>query len=162
MPMLHTFQGSYEIMRSSDPASDEATITDFKPSAREDADVSLQWYKLNPEANAVEIIPYQADNTANIDAAWELWGMAESNGPAEKLADISGTVGTAKISDDFTALAYDTLKVDVDTHIKTITVSDGGANTRVAKLSFDATGLRYLKNVYVDISSAQNAFIRSF
>ena len=162
MNMLHTFQGSYEKMRSKDPVSDEATITDFKPSARIDADPSLGWYAVDPAFNGVEMIPYQADNTANINGTWQLWGMATGNGPAEFLAEISGTVGTAKISDDFTALAYDTLTVDSDVHIADISVSDGGGNNRIAKLRTDAVGYKYLKNVYTDISSAQNCFIRGY
>jgi hypothetical protein len=162
MPYLHTFQGSYEKMRSMDITADEATISDFKPSARKNADASLGWYKLNPEANAVEMIPYQADNTANTNGTWELWAMCEGNGPAEKLADISGTVGTAKISDDFTALAYDTLTIDNDVHFNTVTVSDNGGNNRVAKITVDIAGYKYVKNLYVDISSIQNSLIRSY
>lgn len=162
MSFLHTFQGSYEKMRKSDPASDEATITNFKASARVSADPSLAWYEIDPLANALEIIPYQADNTANTNGTWEMWGMAASNGPAEKIADISGTVGTASISDDFTALAYDTLTVDTDTHITTVSVSDAAANNRPAKISLDTVGYRYIKNVYVDISSAQNALVRPY
>jgi hypothetical protein len=162
MTMLHTFQGAYEKMRKADPASDEATITDFKPSARESADVSLGWYPVDPASNGIEMIPYQADNTANTNGTWQLWGMATGNGPAEMLAEISGTVGTAKISDDFTALAYDTLTVASDVHISDISVSDAGGNNRVAKIRTDAIGYKYLKNVYTDISAANNCLIRGY
>lgn len=160
--MLHTFQSSYEIMRKSDPASDEATITDFKPSARTSADVSLGWFEIDPVWNGVEMIPYQADNTANTNGTWQLWAMSVHNGPAELLAEISGTVGTAKISDDFTALAYDTLTVDSDVHISDISVSDAAGANRVAKIRTDLVGYKYLKNVYTDISSAQNCLIRGY
>jgi len=160
---LHTFQGSYEPMRSQDvPATNESTITDFKPSARKDADSSLGWYRVDPVFNGIEMIPYQADNTDNINGTWELWGMACGNGPAELMAEISGTVGTAKISDDFTALAYDTLNVVTDTHISDISVSDGGGNNRVGKIRTDAVGYKWLKNVYTDITSIQNCFIRGY
>ena len=162
MPPLHTLQASYEKMRKSDPAADEATITDFKPSARENADTSLGWYEVDPAFNGIEMIPYQADNTADINSTWQLWGMASGNGPAELLAEISGTVGTAKISDDFTALAFDTLTVASDVHIADISVSDAGSNNRVSKIRTDAVGYKYLKNVYTDISSAQNCLIRGY
>lgn len=160
--VLHTHQGSYEKMRKSDPAADEATITDFKPSARTNADVSLGWYELDPAYNTVEMVPYQADNTAGINGTWQLWGMANFNGPAEFMAEISGTIGTAKISDDFTALAYDTLTIASQAHLETVAVLDGGANNRVGKISADMAGYKYAKNVYTDISSAQNCFIRGF
>jgi len=160
--MLHTFQASYEKMRKSDVDSDEATISDFKPSAIKNADASLAWYQIDPAFNGVEIIPYQADNTANINGTFELWGAAVHNGPAELLAEISGTVGTAKISDDFTALAYDTLTISSDTHITTISVHDNGGNNRPSKIRFDADGYKLLKCVYTDISSAQNALIRGY
>jgi hypothetical protein len=163
MPPLHTLQASYEKMRKkADPASDEATITDFKPSARVNADNSLGWYEVDPAFNGIEMIPYQADNTADINGTWQLWGMARQNGPAELLAEISGTVGTAKISDDFTALAYDTLTVDSDVHIADISVSDAGGNDRVAKIRTDAVGYQFLKNVYTDISAANNCLIRGY
>jgi hypothetical protein len=159
--MLHTYRGSYDVMRNNDPAADEATITDFKQSARENADFSLNWYEVNEEANAVEMLPYQADNTAGTNGTWEIWGMAR-NGPAEMIAEISGTTGTAKISDDFTAVAYDTLTISSDVHLTTVAVADEGGANRPSKITFDVVGYQYLKNIYTDISSAQNCFIRAY
>ena len=76
MNVLHTHQSSYMKMRKEDVASDEATITDFKPSARINADASLAWFEVDPAWNGIEMLPYQADNTADINGTWQIWGMA--------------------------------------------------------------------------------------
>lgn len=161
---LRTYQGSYEKMRKSDVESDEATITDFRPSAivANNADASETWFLLNQESNGAEIIFYQADNTDNINGTVQLWGVALANGPAELIAEISGTVGTAKISDDFTALAYDTLNIVFDGLPVNIVASDASGSNRVSRITFDTMGLKQLKPIWPDISSAQNALIRVY
>lgn len=160
---LHTYQGGYEKMRKSDVDSDESTITDFRPSAiiTNNRDASEAWFPLNQESNGAEIIFYQADNTANTNGTIELWG-AGLNGPAELVAEISGTIGTAKISDDFTALAYDTLNIIFDGLPVNIVVSDGSGSNRISRITFDTMGLKFLKPKWTDISSAQNALIRVY
>jgi hypothetical protein len=160
--MLYTTQASYEKMRKKDVGSNESTITDFRPSARTSADISNAWYALDVLANGAEIVPYQADNTAGKNGTWELWGMATGNGMAQHIAKISGTVGTAKISDDFTALAYDTLNVILDTHPTTVRISDGTGSNRPARIDLDTVGFKYLKIIYTDITADNNAFIRPF
>ncbi len=91
----------------------------------------------------------------------ELWG-AGAKGPAELVAEISGTVGTAKISDDFTALAYDTLNIVFDGLHVNIVASDASGSNRVSRITFDTMGLKFLKPIWPDISSAQNALIRVY
>lgn len=161
---LHTFQGSYEKMRKSDVESDEATITDFKPSAivANNADASESWYSLNPEGNGAEILWYQADATDNTNGTVQLWGAAVHNGPAELITEISGTVGTASILNDTTALAYDTLNIIFNGRPVNIKVSDASGSNRVSSITFDTMGLKFLKPIWPDISSAQNALIRVY
>lgn len=161
---LHTFQGSYEKMRKSDVDLDEATITDFRPSAivADNADASESWYPLNPEGNGAQILWYQADATANTNGTMELWGAAVHNGPAELVAEISGTVGTASILNDTTGLAYDTLNITFDGLPVNIKVSDASGSNRPAKITFDTMGLKFIKPIWPDISSAQNALIRVY
>ncbi len=161
---LHTFQGSYEKIRKVDVEEDESTITDFKPNAviANNADPSGSWYSVNQEGNGAEIIFYQADATANTNGTVELWGAAIHNGPAELIAEISGTVGTASILNDTTALAYDTLNIIFDGLPVNIIASDASGSNRVAKVTFDTMGLKFIKPIWTDISSAQNALIRVY
>ncbi len=166
---LHTFQGSYEKMRKVDVDSDESTITDFKPSAivannetAKTADGSEVWYSINPEGNGAEILWYQADGTANTNGTMQIWGAAIHNGPAELVMEVSGTVGTASILNDTTALAYDTLNITFDGLAVNIVVSDASGSNRPAKITFDTMGYKFLKPIWTDISSAQNALIRAY
>ena len=162
---LHTFQGSYEKMRGSGVDSDEATITDFKPSARvtDDQNASTAWYEINPETNGAEIIFYQEDATADVNSTVQLWGRATQNGPAELVAEISGTVGTASILNDTTALAWDTMNINFDGLPVNIVASDASGSNRVSRITFDTMGLKYLKPIWTDISSkGNNALIRVY
>ncbi len=161
---LHTFQGSFEKMRRVDVDSDESTITDFRPSViiANNRDASESWYELNPEGNGAEIIFYQADATANTNSTVQLWGAAIHNGPAELVAEISGTTGTASILNDTTALAWDTLNIIFDGLPVNIVASDATGSNRPSRIAFDTMGLKFLKPIWTDISSAQNALIRVY
>ena len=162
---LHTFQGSYEKMRGSDVDSDEATITDFRPSARvtDDADASTSWYELQRESNGAEIIFYQEDATADVNSTVQVWGRALHNGPAELVAEISGKVGTASILNDTTALAWDTMNLVFDGLPVNIVASDASGSNRVSRITFDTMGLKFLKPIWTDISSeGNNALIRVY
>ena len=155
---LNTFQGSYEKMRKAGVDSDEATITNFKPSERDDS-----WYELQREANGTEIIFYQEDGTADVNSTVQLWGMAIHNGPAELIAEISGTVGIASILNDTTALAWDTMNIVFDGLPVNIVASDASGSDRVSRITFDTMGLKYLKPIWTDISSnGNNALIRVY
>ena len=161
---LHTIQTSFEKMRQVDVESDESPLTDFKPSARvsDDKSPSTAWYPINQESNGAEIIFYQADGTAGIDATAQIWGRAVHNGPAQLIAEVSGTSGTASILNDTTALAWDTLNLIFDGLPVNIVVSDASGSNRPARLNFDTMGLKFLKPIYTDISSAQNALVRVY
>ena len=136
-------------MRRYNIDSDEATITDFKPSARvtDDADASTRWYELQRESNGAEIIFYQEDATANVNSTVQLWGRALHNGPAELVAEFSGTVGTASILNDTTALAWDTINITFDGLPVNIVASDASGSNRVSRITFDTMGLKYLKPI---------------
>jgi hypothetical protein len=162
---LNTFQGSYEKMRRVDIDSDEPTIADFRPSAIEDnnKDVSESWYPLQRESNGAEIIFYQEDATADVNSTVQLWGSALHNGPAELIAEISGTVGTAGILNDTTALAWDTMNIVFDGLPVNIVASDASGSNRPSRITFDTMGLKYLKPIWTDISSVgNNALIRVY
>ena len=152
--MLQTKQSSYEKMRSTTTSADEASLTGtgFIPANRPAAAKQLP-----PECNAVEILPYMEDFTANIDGTFELWGWAE-NGPAEFLAEISATVGAAQrtASDGF----CDKLVCTTQGHVNTVSIHDAGSTNNVSKIKIDMAGLKYIHAIYTDISEGWNALIR--
>jgi hypothetical protein len=166
MTMLRTIQTSYEKLRGADITGSEPTITDFKSSARvvDDGDVSTKWFELTEETNGAEIIPYQQDATSNKNATMQFWGRARHNGPAQFIAEISGTIGTASIINDTTALAWDTMNIVLDGRPVNIAVADATGNNRPASITFDTMGLRYIKPIWTDItpSEGNNAWIRVY
>lgn len=166
----YTIQGSYEQMRSADVTTDD-TVLDGST-----AGYTYDWHdkpsaakELGPEYNACEIIfpcgqDFLDDTNAMIatdgnNFAFSLWGYAE-RGPAEFLCEVSGTVGTARIEDSTSVLYTDTLTIDSQGHLKTISVADAGGNNRVAKLAFDTCGLKYLYVCFSDTSAAINPYIK--
>lgn len=163
---LTTFQGSYEWMRGTDITGSESTITDFRPSAIQAVknDISESWYTLTRDSNGAEVIFYQADATFNKNATVQMWGAATHNGPAELVAEISGTIGTANILDGTPGYAWDTLNIIFDGLPVNIVASDATGNNRPSRITFDTMGLKYLKPIWTDItpSSGNNALIRVY
>jgi hypothetical protein len=167
--MLHTIQGTYESMRTGDVTTDDTALDG------ETSGYTYHWhdkpseaFELGQEFNSCEIIftgGYEcADNTANADTtddgnfAFNIYGYTE-RGPAEFLCEISGTVGTARITDSTLALYVDTLTVSSQKHMKKLMVEDSG-NNRIAKLSFDVLGYKYLYAEGYDVSYAPRPWIR--
>ena len=155
---LQTHQGGYEPMRTSDVGADEATYatTGWVPANRPAA------AKLLPvECNGVEIMPYMVDFTADKVGAFQLWGWA-TNGPAEFLAEISATVGTAQFTTGVggTAAFCDKLVCTTAGHVKTISLADVGSTNNASKVSFDTAGLKYVHILFTDVSEEWNALIR--
>jgi len=164
--MLHTFQGSYEPMRSADiTEGNEDTQLDGATAGYtyhwSDRPALKEVYRLGEEANgAVIIATSPVESTADALGCFKLYGYPEG-GPAEFMCDISCAAGTARINDDAEALYVDTMNIGSQGHIKNLSVDDSG-NNRVAKLSFDTTGLRYLYMEWYDISMSVRAHIRVF
>lgn len=167
--MLHTMQGSYESMRSGDVTTDDTALDG------ETSNYTYHWhdkpkeaFQLGPEYNSCEIIftgGFEcADNTVNADTtdggnfAFKFYGYTE-HGPAEYLADVSGTIGLARIADSTLALYADTIVIAEQKHVKTLSVSDSAAD-RVAKLTFDVFGYKYLYAEGYDVSYAPRPWIR--
>ncbi len=158
--MLKTYQASYEKMRTSTISADEASFTGtgFVPANKpEDAK------HLPPECNAVEILPYMEDFTADIDGTFELWGWA-INGPAEFIAEVSATVGTAQrtTGGDTTDAFCDKLVCTTQGHINTVTCVDVNSANNASKITFDMGGLESVHILFTDISEGWNALIRYY
>lgn len=163
---LTTGQFSYEPMRGGDVTVVD-TVLDSSTAGFtfHESDKPASAYELNPEYNAPIIIFETKDASDNKNISINLYGYPV-NGPAEFIAELSLTVGTARINDSTRSLYVDTIvrTNDVsDGHAKKITIRDSG-NNRIAKVWFDGMGLR---NVYSEVSDmttgmSVNPKIRSF
>ncbi len=116
--------------------------------------------------NAVEIVVLHGNGTGDADATTsvlELYGSNDS-GPRMPLMTVACTAGKAEIvagTDDNTWV--DTMVV-TSYYSKTITVTDS-ATDRIARLSFDLTGFRYIEALFTGGGSTSIitvAYIRSY
>ncbi|GAH02048.1 unnamed protein product [marine sediment metagenome] len=89
-----------------------------------------------------------AVSAADSDTVTEkIYGGAEA-GPPQLIASIVWTIGLARpIAATTTTLWADTAVV-TSTHMKTITVADGGGSNRVCSVTFDLTGYRYVLGLW--------------
>ena len=120
----------------------------------------------NAYANTVEIIVSHGNGTGDADATTsvlELYGSNDS-GPRVPLMTVACTAGKAELvasTDDNTWV--DTMVV-TSYHSKTITVTDS-ATDRIARLSFDLTGFRYIEALFTGGGSTSiitTAYIRAY
>lgn len=118
--------------------------------------------QLGENANGIEIIINHTDGSATdgYDGQMFLFGAAEGTAPSELLADVSITLGTARVSDDTLTTGQDpSHELWVDTmvvtsgHVSTFSSTDSGKN-RICKLSGDLSGLRYIWPSFNDITDA--------
>lgn len=162
MTMLHTYQGSYEPMRLADVCADE-TLLDG-----ETASYTYHWHdkpsgakELGTECNGCVIVMHGTDVDNNDTFVFNLYGYAEG-GPAEFIAEVSGTIGVARINDVTTTLYADAMNIVEQGHIRNLAVKDGAESGRIAKLTFDTGGLKYLWLEFSDISDAYRPYIRVY
>jgi hypothetical protein len=167
MSVLHTYQGSYEVL--ADFSSDVSLFDGSSAGATYDwndrpnlIDGSQGCKRLGGETNGVEMI-FLNDEVAEdgTNASFKLWGYTE-NGYAEYLADISLTTGTARFGDSTVVLWADTITIAEQVHIKNFTAKDNAGNNRIAKLQFDAAGYKYLCAELYDISSGWRIYYRGY
>ena len=100
------------------------------------------------KVNSISMIAY-ATATANGEVVVSrVYGAAE-NGPPQLIANISWTIGTARpIAATSTTLWADTATV-TSSHMRTITVADGGGSDRVCSVTLDLTGYRYILGLWI-------------
>ena len=100
------------------------------------------------KVNSISMIAY-ATGTANGEVVVNrIYGIAEG-GPPQLICNISWTLGTARpIAATSTTLWADTAAV-TSTHMKTITVADGGGSDRVCSVTLDLTGYRYILGLWI-------------
>lgn len=97
--------------------------------------------------NAISMI-LKAVTAADGDTLTQkLYGRVDS-GPPQLVASIVWTIGTARTDGSTATLLWADTAVVTSTHITTITVADGaGGGNRVASVTFDVTGYRYLHSL---------------
>lgn len=158
--MLKTAQYGYVPMRGGDVTVADTTLSPTTAGYTfHESDRPTSIHKLGEEDNASFIIFENYDTSADINSAVNIWGYA-AKGPAEFIAELSLTTGTARIDDIATDLYTDTItRVNdlSDGHIKDIEIRDSG-NNRVAKVFFDNCGYKYLYTEVYDLTT--NAKIR--
>jgi len=159
MGMLHTIQSCYSPIKVSDitgiiAQSDQTQLIDgetdgytYDSSDKPAKDI----LKLGPEANAIEAFFLGKDVTQGAGFGVHVWGWAAGGGPAELLAEISGTMGTARVGDSTVNCYASTLTV-TSTHIKTAAAADSG-NNRICKFAVDVAGLPDIFFEFYDIST---------
>lgn len=159
MATLTTGLSSYKTLHSvadlaNTPDVDLAAATDFtigRPATLAGVDAVDLWTLdgagKHLKVNSLSIIVH-ATTAANGDTVTEkLYGGAE-NGPPQLIASIVWTIGTARpIAATATTLWADTAVV-TSSHMKTITVADGGGSDRVCSVTFDLTGYRYVLGLF--------------
>lgn len=166
MTMIHTYQSAYEVL--ADATVDQAALDGAT------AGQTIHWHDLpaenasggrhsiQPAWSMVEIIAEsQHDATNDSNAAFKLWGYADGGPVGEYIADISCTVGTSRIEDSASALYIDTMVIAEEKHVNSLTVSDSG-NNRVAKLTFDAAGFKWIVCKWYDVSGVYRTRIRGW
>ena len=123
-----------------------STMIIGKPSAAVDL-WTLDGAGKHLKINSMSIIVH-ATTAADGDTVTEkIYGAAEA-GPPQLIASIVWSIGTARpIAATATTLWADTAAV-TSTHMKTITVADGGGSDRICSVTFDLTGYRYVLGLW--------------
>jgi len=147
---LLTTMGPYGVLRqiadaSSAVDSDLSAATGFAINNRPTGSVDLQdisGASKETEANAVTIT-LNATGAADGDTLTQkVYGISDG-GPPQLICSIVWTIGTARADGSTATYLWADTAVATDTHIATVKTADSG-NDRVACVSFDATGYKYL------------------
>jgi len=170
MSMLHTFQGSYEVLNGDVTGEiDQGDMTQILDGSTpgytyQHNDKPSIAKQLDNAANGIELIFKGKDVTENSDFGVNIWGY-RVNGSAEKICEISGIFGTGRYEDGSsfggdidTARYYADTLVVTSTHLTSVCVADSG-NNRIAKTSFDGIGYKWLAAEFFDISGAAEAAV---
>lgn len=167
MPDLTTGISSYKTLHSIGDSvdTDLAAATGYfpgKPTGAVDLQV-LDGAGKHLKVNSISII-VRATGAADGDAITEkLYGAAEAGSP-QLIASIAWVIGQAQVSATATELWADTAAV-TSSHMRTITVADGGGSNRICSVTFDLTGYRYVLGKFtVDTGDTDTivALYRSF
>ena len=148
MPDLTTGLSSYKTFHTiadiDTPDTDLAAATGYfigKPTGAVDLQV-LDGAGKHLKVNSFSIIVHVTDGADTDTVTEKIYGAAEQ-GPPQLIASIVWTIGQAQVSATATELWAHGAAV-TSTHMRTITVADGGSNDRICSVTFDLTGYRYV------------------
>lgn len=148
MATLTTGLASYKIFHTiadiDTPDTDLAAATGYfigKPTGAVDLQ-TLDGTGKHLKVNAFSIIVHITAGADGDTVTEKVYGAVEA-GPPQLIASIVWTIGLAQVSATATELWAHAAAV-TSTHMKTITVADGGSNDRVCSVTFDLTGYRYV------------------
>lgn len=143
MVMMQTIQAIFEKMRTADVTSDDTAFDGVTSGARYTDITKRDVYMYDTAVNGVEVI-FSAEGVNTDTFGCEVWNIS-SDGLADKVADITGALGTAVAdmtnTDNTSRLFAGTLTIAEEFHLKEVTVADSG-NNRFAKLGWDTLGNR--------------------
>ncbi len=141
---LSSYKTFHTIADIDTPDTDLAAATGYfpgRPTGSVDL-LTLDGAGKHLKVNAFSII-VNATAAADGDTVTEkIYGAAEQ-GPPQLIASIVWTIGQAQVSATATELWAHAAAV-TSTHIKAITVADGGSADRVCSVTLDLTGYRYV------------------
>jgi hypothetical protein len=162
MPMNYTMQNPYEPMCSEITSDHNLLDGETAGYTLDFNDKPSYSFKLRPDSNISEMIFSCNDGSVNKTVSGYLWAYAQ-NGCAEKLADASFYVGTARINDSTTSLWFDTIVTKDEFHITPIIEKDMSAN-RIGKYTIDSLGYTWLVWQFHDLTIGQSIrpWIRTF
>ncbi len=153
--MLKSAQYKYVPLRGRDVTEVDTTLSPATANYTfHESDRPESAFVLGEEDNGSVIIFENYATADGKNSAVNLWGYAHK-GPAEFIAELSLTTGTARIDDNATDLYTDTITRvnDVsDGHSKKITIRDSG-NNRIAKVWFDNMGYQYIYAEVYDLTT---------
>ena len=143
MTMLQTIQASYEKMRSEDVTVDDTGFDGVTKGQRLTDITTRDVFIYDTATNGVSVM-FSAEAVDGDTFGAEIWNIT-NNGIADKVADITGIIGTAVADmtnvDDTSRLFGDTVTISEEFHLKEVTVADSG-NNRFAKVGWDTLGCR--------------------
>lgn len=174
MGTLNTYRGGYQLVQDNTTSGTEMLDgeTSGKTYAFKDKPSAAMW--MGEEFNGVELLfvggysstknntPAKAlageGDTTGVNAGdtfdCMVWGWAD-NGPAERIAEVSITVGETNRYNDFTTALYaNKITESIDYHISNVAQYDADGSSGIAKMTLDTAGLRYL---YCEFTAASDA-----
>lgn len=117
------------------------------------------------KVNNFSIIVHTTEGTNDDLLTEKIYGVAEQ-GPPQLIASIIWKIGLARVDGSTATLLWAQAATVTSTHMRTITVADGGENDRICSVTFDLTGYRYVLGLWTAESGGTphlvTALYRSF
>lgn len=145
MSLLETKQDKYYVLRAVSATDDTAMDLAGTDSTCDFENIPSYAITVPHRVNSINII-FKGTDGANEIMNWALYAYKE-DGPAEFIANGTATLGTQPVDSDVAGATggfyADTISITSQKWLRVLSVIDSG-NDRVAKLTFDLCGYKYL------------------